>query len=186
MESNRQRDPETLRPRDPPEPFNDARVTVALAEITNPPATGPRTSLHSSNSGSAGTWSNEERSESNDIELPEIDTDEEDGGSAKPGKKVFVPPDWANTPELRQALEDQMCVDHEEIFGPIQPVDLAKMFKDKRLRRRGSSGNWERDCLTEVEIEQDRLAREKIREDGAWSYEAIQDLHKGDERAFGR
>ncbi|KAF3935912.1 hypothetical protein ABW20_dc0106355 [Dactylellina cionopaga] len=105
------------------------------------------------------------------IELPEIHTDSEDGED----DKSFRVPKWADSPELRQALQDQLGIDPETIFGPIAPLSMENIFKGRsdraKFRARTSSANWSgADRLTAVEIEADRIERQRILENGGWTY----------------
>lgn len=106
------------------------------------------------------------------IDLPEIATDSEDSGD----DNDFVPPDWANSPELRELLRRQQLVDPLQVFGPIAPLMMEEVFKGNkerqaRFRARTSSANWNGpDRLTEEERRRDREAREKLETEGAWTY----------------
>ncbi|KAG6813800.1 hypothetical protein H0H92_007212 [Tricholoma furcatifolium] len=78
---------------------------------------------------------------SESIELPEInseysDSDDEDRPKAFPG--------WAQSPELRQALQLQSTINPDDIFGAIRPLRMEEMFKTRtsRFRARTSSANW--------------------------------------------
>ncbi|KAG6867147.1 hypothetical protein C0993_006258 [Termitomyces sp. T159_Od127] len=78
---------------------------------------------------------------SESIELPEInseysDSDDEDRSKALPG--------WAQSPELRQALQLQSTINPDDIFGAIRPLRMEEMFKDPNslFRARTSSANW--------------------------------------------
>ncbi|WDK11529.1 inner centromere protein [Colletotrichum graminicola] len=111
------------------------------------------------------------------IELPEIDTDEdEDDGDAQIG----VAP-WADSPQLRSALVRQETLNPELIFGPPRALHMEEVFSNKerwhKFRARTSSANWSgSDRLTEDEIRKDLAARDKLRREGGWSYEMSKDL----------
>ncbi|KAK2002877.1 inner centromere protein [Colletotrichum falcatum] len=111
------------------------------------------------------------------IELPEIDTDEdEDDGDAQIG----VAP-WADSPQLRSALMRQETLNPEVIFGPPRALHMEEVFSNKerwhKFRARTSSANWSgSDRLTEDEIRKDLAARDKLRREGGWSYEMSKDL----------
>ncbi len=67
-------------------------------------------------------------------------------------------------------------MDAEQVFGPIGPLHMEEIFKNKdrhhRLRVRTSSANWSgSDRLTEEECRRDLAARERMRRDGGWSYD---------------
>lgn len=107
------------------------------------------------------------------ISLPEIATDSEDSDD----ENDFVPPEWANSPELRHLLQHQQLVDPMKVFGPIAPLAVEDVFKggnkerQARLRARTSSANWNGpDRLTEEERRRDFEAREKLEKDGGWSF----------------
>ncbi|KAF3917340.1 hypothetical protein ABW21_db0201068 [Orbilia brochopaga] len=106
------------------------------------------------------------------IELPEIHTDSED----ERDEKAFRVPKWADSPELRQALQDQLGIDPETIFGPIAPLSMEDIFKGRadraKFRARTSSANWSgADRLTAAEIEADMIERQRILENGGWTYQ---------------
>lgn len=106
------------------------------------------------------------------IELPEIHTDSEDDDDDKP----FHVPKWADSPELRQALQDQLGIDPETIFGPIAPLSMEEIFRGRsdraKFRARTSSANWSgADRLTTAEIEADRVERQRILDNGGWTYQ---------------
>ena len=65
--------------------------------------------------------------------------------------------------------------DADGLFGPIQPLVMEEIFKDKsrhhRYRPRTSSANWGgSDRLTEEEIREDVRGRERLRREGGWTY----------------
>ncbi|KAH7102026.1 inner centromere protein, partial [Auriculariales sp. MPI-PUGE-AT-0066] len=89
-----------------------------------------------------------------DIELPEIrseysDSDDED----RKDKKADLP-EWAQSPNLRRHLKEQLMTDPDEVFGAIREIDLDDIFKsnDKsrmaKFRARSSSANWAKDGLS--------------------------------------
>ncbi|WVQ65352.1 uncharacterized protein L199_003528 [Kwoniella botswanensis] len=92
--------------------------------------------------------------QSEDIVLPDIaseysDSDDEDR------TKDFIPPTWAESPQLRAALEAQAHRNPDELFGPIKPLNMEELFKVKtnKFRARTSSANWSKtgDGLTKAE-----------------------------------
>ncbi|KAF2739686.1 hypothetical protein EJ04DRAFT_483836 [Polyplosphaeria fusca] len=105
-----------------------------------------------------------------EIKLPEIMTDSEDEDS----ENEFEQPSWADTPNLRQMLEQQQLVDPEHIFGPIAPLNMEQVFpnkeRHKRFRERTSSAYWTHDQVTEEEKRKNREAQERLVKDGAWTY----------------
>ncbi|KAI9867984.1 MAG: hypothetical protein M1830_005731 [Pleopsidium flavum] len=155
------------------------RVTgkIPFAEAPNPPHPAYRTPLPSKQPAAAAAKSSPIYPNGDSIELPEIATDSEDEDSDddRKGGDAFAPPDWANSPQLREILEQQQSVDPDKIFGPIAPPQMEKMFTNKdrhhRFRSRTSSANWSGpDRLTEEEIRSDAAAREKMRRQGGWTY----------------
>ncbi|KAJ8083985.1 hypothetical protein PM082_002752 [Marasmius tenuissimus] len=91
---------------------------------------------------------------SESIELPEINSEYSDSDD-EDRKKTFDPPDWAQSPELKQALQMQSTINPDEIFGAVQPLRMEEIFKNgrtSRFRPRTSSANWSgTDRLTEEE-----------------------------------
>ncbi|CRK42443.1 hypothetical protein BN1723_000847, partial [Verticillium longisporum] len=113
------------------------------------------------------------------IELPEIDTDDED---EEEDDANFGAAAWVDSPELRRALTRQETMDPSQIFGPPAPLVMEEVFsksKDRwhKFRARTSSANWSgTDRLTEDEIRKDLVARDRMRKDGAWTFEMSKDL----------
>ncbi|KAJ4164545.1 hypothetical protein LMH87_006215 [Akanthomyces muscarius] len=113
------------------------------------------------------------------IDLPEIDTDDEDEED-DPGINNIAT--WAASPDLRAALMRQETMDPSQIFGPPAPLNMEEVFsksKDRwhKFRARTSSANWSGpDGLTEDDIRKDMAAREKLRREGGWSYEMSKDV----------
>lgn len=112
------------------------------------------------------------------IELPEIQTDDED---SEDDSNVNVAP-WADSPDLRRALMQQETMDPMQVFGPPRPLNMEEVFsksKDRwnKFRARTSSANWSgTDRLTEDDIRKDLAARDKIRREGGWTYELNRDM----------
>lgn len=108
------------------------------------------------------------------IELPDIQTDEEDSDEEEDNMTVAP---WVNSPDLRRALMRQEAIDPENVFGPPAPLNMEEVFSRNKerwhhFRKRTSSANWSgADKLTEEDIRKDLAAREKIRREGGWSYE---------------
>ncbi|KAI9891954.1 MAG: hypothetical protein M1814_002148 [Vezdaea aestivalis] len=105
------------------------------------------------------------------IELPEIATDSEDDE-----EDDFLVPDWAaNSPIITDQLLKQDGLNPEDVFGPIAPLHMEDIFRNKerhhRFRQRTSSANWSgQDRLTQEEIADDMRAREHLRVKGHWTY----------------
>ncbi|KAI6031840.1 hypothetical protein BKA83DRAFT_587332 [Pisolithus microcarpus] len=82
---------------------------------------------------------------SESIELPDINSEYSDSED-EDRVRTFDPPDWAQSPELRQALQMQ---------STVNPDDIFEMFRTRqsRFRARTSSANWSgADRLTIEEI----------------------------------
>ncbi|KAK0208219.1 hypothetical protein DFS33DRAFT_1302110 [Desarmillaria ectypa] len=82
---------------------------------------------------------------SESIELPDVpseysDSDDED----RKLKKARELPLWAQSPELRQALENQATINPDDIFGPVPVLRMEEVFRTRasRFRARTSSANW--------------------------------------------
>jgi len=105
------------------------------------------------------------------IELPEIASD-----SDSDDENDFKPPDWADSPALKELLTQQQLVDPMKVFGPIAPLVMEEVFKGNKerqakFRARTSSANWNGpDRLTEDERKRDFEAREKLERDGGWTF----------------
>lgn len=113
------------------------------------------------------------------IELPEIQTDDEDEDEDDAGGMVAP---WADSPDLRRALMRQETMDPSQIFGPPAALNMEEVFSKSKerfhkFRARTSSANWSgTDRLTEEDIRKDLAARDKLRREGAWSYELSRDM----------
>lgn len=115
------------------------------------------------------------------IDLPEINTDSEsDSGddTPDPAKKKGSFADWVDSPALRAGLIAQEAIDPMTIFGPPQELRMEEVFRNKerwsKFRQRTSSAVWTSgpggDALTAEEVERDRIARERLQNEGGWSY----------------
>jgi len=80
---------------------------------------------------------------SESIELPDINSEYSDSEDEN-RKRTYDPPHWAQSPELRHALEQQSTINPDNIFGAIRPLKMEEIFKTKtsRFRARTSSANW--------------------------------------------
>lgn len=76
---------------------------------------------------------------SESIDLPDIHSEYSDSEDERPGL-----PDWAQSPELRVALEQQSKYNPMDIFGPVPALRMEDIFKEEtsRFRARTSSANW--------------------------------------------
>jgi hypothetical protein len=93
---------------------------------------------------------------SEDIDLPEIRSEYSDSGDES--QPSYNPPDWAQSPQLRQTLLEQSTINPDSIFGAIQPLRMEEIFaasRVSRFRARTSSANW---------AGADRLTRDEERE----------------------
>lgn len=91
---------------------------------------------------------------SESIELPEINSEYSDSED-EDRVRTFDAPDWAQSPELRQALQMQSTMNPDDIFGAIRPLRMEELFRTRqsRFRARTSSANWSgSDKLTVEEI----------------------------------
>lgn len=80
---------------------------------------------------------------SESIELPEINSEYSDSEDEDRPRK-FDPPGWAQSPELRQALQQQSTMNPDDIFGRVGPLRMEEIFRTRtsRFRARTSSANW--------------------------------------------
>lgn len=85
----------------------------------------------------------EPRVASESIELPDINSEYSDSED-EDRPRTFDPPEWAQSPELRQILEMQSTINPDDIFGAVRPLKMEEIFKTKtsRFRPRSSSANW--------------------------------------------
>ncbi|KAG0708868.1 hypothetical protein DFH29DRAFT_889412 [Suillus ampliporus] len=97
---------------------------------------------------------------SESIELPDINSEYSDSED-EDRVRTFDPPDWAQSPELRQALQIQSTVDPDDIFGAIRPLRMEEIFRTKqsRFRARTSSANWSGTDRLTVEEEREYARR---------------------------
>jgi hypothetical protein len=129
--------------------------------------------------GKSATRSSPRFQNGDSIELPEIQTDDEDEED-EDAHGMTAP--WADSPDLRRALVRQETMDPSQIFGPPAPLIMEEVFsksKDKwhKFRARTSSANWSgSDRLTEDDIRKDLAARDRLRREGGWSYELSKDM----------
>lgn len=59
--------------------------------------------------------------------------------------KTYDPPIWAQSPDLRQALEGMRTVNPDSIFGAMPQLRMDEIFPGRRknkFRARTSSANW--------------------------------------------
>ena len=80
---------------------------------------------------------------SENIDLPDINSEYSDSDDEN-RVRTFDPPEWAQSPELRNALQTQSTVNPDDIFGAIRPLRMEELFKTRtsRFRARTSSANW--------------------------------------------
>lgn len=80
---------------------------------------------------------------SESIELPDINSEYSDSDD-EDRPRSFNPPEWAQSPELRQQLEQQSLMNPDDVFGPIGPLRMEEIFRTRqsRFRARTSSANW--------------------------------------------
>ena len=112
------------------------------------------------------------------IQLAEIHTDSEDSDSspdtARKRQRAASLPEWAQSPNLRELLEQQEALlDADSVFGPVPSPRMEDIFRERhhRFRSRTSSANWAgQDRLTEEEIRRDVEARARMRREGGWTF----------------
>jgi Inner centromere protein, ARK binding region len=150
---------------------------IPFAEAPNPPAQAMayKTPLATHKSIPNTNKSSPMYTNGENIHLDEIATDSEDEDSEDERDRKQALPDWVRTPNLFEHLAGQEELNPDAVFGPIAPLNMEEMFKDKsrhhRFRNRTSSANWfGTDRLTEDDIRQDHVAREKLRQDDGWTY----------------
>ncbi|MBW0473374.1 hypothetical protein O181_013089 [Austropuccinia psidii MF-1] len=89
------------------------------------------------------------------IELPDIDSEYSDDDESEHERKEAQLPSWAQSPALREALENQKKVNPDDVFGgTIPPPRMDEIFRGRasRFRNRTSSANWNGvDGLTNLE-----------------------------------
>lgn len=102
----------------------------------------------------------EARVPSESIELPEVNSEYSDSDD-EDRPRTFNPPEWAQSPELREALQAQSTINPDDIFGAIRPLRMEEMFKARtsRFRARTSSANWSGADRLTVEEEREYARR---------------------------
>ncbi len=97
---------------------------------------------------------------SENIELPEVNSEYSDSED-EDRPRSFNPPEWAQSPDLRQALHAQSTINPDDIFGTIRPLKMEDMFKARtsRFRARTSSANWSGADRLTVEEEREYARR---------------------------
>lgn len=152
---------------------SNAKTTFAEAQAN----AGPSTVKHAQGKSQLKTpgtayKSSPQYPNGDNIELPDIASDSAD----EDDEDEFQPPDWANSPALRELLQQQQLKDPLEVFGPIAPLMMEEVFKGNKerqakFRARTSSANWNGpDRLTESERRRDHAARERLERNGGWVY----------------
>ena len=107
------------------------------------------------------------------MSLPEIHTDSSDNSD----QNVELP-SWATPGHVFNTLSQQETLNPDAIFPRIQAISMDDVFAEnpdrlRRLRMRTSSANWVRtgDALNQVEVIEDRIGRQNIRNAGGWVYD---------------
>ena len=97
----------------------------------------------------------EPRVASETIELPDINSEYSDSEDEDRPKRDL--PDWAKSPDIAAALQQQSTINPDDIFGRIGPLRMEEIFRTRhsRFRARTSSANW---------TGTDELTREEERE----------------------
>lgn len=98
--------------------------------------------------------------QSESIELPDINSEYSDSED-EDRPRTFDPPGWAQSPELRQALQVQSTINPDDIFGAVRPLRMEELFKTRtsRFRARTSSANWTGTDRLTVEEEREYARR---------------------------
>lgn len=154
--------------------FEMAKYTngkIPFAGAPNPPSKSP---LRPKQAAPAPTKSSPQYTNGENIELEDIPTDTDEEESEDEKAKGAMLADWAQSPQLRQILEEQeRNANADDIFGPPGSPHMEEMFKERRdrFRSRTSSANWNgSDRLTEEEIRRDIVGRERLRQEGGWFF----------------
>lgn len=102
----------------------------------------------------------QQQAEAENIELPDINSEYSDSDDEE-RPRTFDPPDWAQSPELRQQLHMQSTVNPDDIFGPIRPLKMEEVFRTRqsRFRARTSSANWTGSDRLTVEEEKEYVRK---------------------------
>lgn len=77
-------------------------------------------------------------------DLPDIKSEYSDSED-EDRPRTYDPPVWAQSPDLRQALEDMRTVNPDTIFGAMPTLRMEEIFPGRRkskFRARTSSANW--------------------------------------------
>lgn len=148
---------------------------IPFAEAPNPPPPSYKTPLPSKQGMTGAAKSSPLFTNGEKIELEDIATDSEEEDSEDERERKRNLPDWVLTPNLDERLREQERLNPDTLFGPIAPLVMEDIFRDKnrhhRFRSRTSSANWfGPDRLTEEEVRKDIEAREKLRREGGWSF----------------
>ncbi|KAI0335309.1 hypothetical protein GY45DRAFT_901390 [Cubamyces sp. BRFM 1775] len=79
---------------------------------------------------------------SESIELPDINSEYSDSDDEDRPKRDL--PDWAQSPDIAAALQQQSTINPDDIFGRIGPLRMEEIFRTRqsRFRARTSSANW--------------------------------------------
>ena len=150
---------------------SNTKITFAHTQTTAGPSAMKQ---HHSRTPGTAYKSSPQYPNGDSISLPDIASDSE----ASDDEDEFQPPDWANSPALRELLQQQQLVDPVQVFGPIAPLMMEEVFKGNKerqakFRARTSSANWNGpDRLTEEERRRDYEARERLERNGGWVYGA--------------
>ncbi|KAI0757035.1 hypothetical protein C8Q80DRAFT_1116323 [Daedaleopsis nitida] len=76
------------------------------------------------------------------IELPDINSEYSDSEDEDRPKRDL--PDWAKSPDIAAALQQQSTINPDDIFGRIGSLRMEEIFRTRhsRFRARTSSANW--------------------------------------------
>lgn len=141
----------------PKAPIDDDDITQPSQIVQTQMAARAKAQLQAANANAKVV---EPQVASESIELPDINSEYSDSDD-EDRPRTFDPPEWAQSPELRQALQMQSTINPDEIFGEIRPLRMEELFRTRtsRFRARTSSANWAGSDRLTVEEERDYARR---------------------------
>ncbi|KAI0639365.1 hypothetical protein C8Q77DRAFT_1152348 [Trametes polyzona] len=122
-------------------PAPSAKGKGPAREASEPPA-AKSTKPPSHATHAAGPPAEPPRVASESIELPDINSEYSDSDDEDRPKRDL--PDWAQSPDVAAALQQQSTINPDDIFGRIGPLRMEEIFRTRqsRFRARTSSANW--------------------------------------------
>ncbi|KAI0361665.1 hypothetical protein OH77DRAFT_1444400 [Trametes cingulata] len=118
-----------------------AKGKTPAREASEPPA-GKSTKPAAPGPIQGGPPAEPPRVASESIELPEINSEYSDSDDEDRPKREL--PEWAQSPDIAAALQQQSTINPDDIFGRIGPLRMEEIFRTRqsRFRARTSSANW--------------------------------------------